>query len=81
MMGEHARSGMAYAGKVSQLITVALGLDNWNGELHYGERTPSISKTSSMRCDLTRRAPGTLSSALFWSATCATPPNLLTTAT
>ena len=29
MMGQHARSGMAYAGKVSQLITVALGLDDW----------------------------------------------------
>lgn len=29
MMGQHARSGMAYAGKVSQLITVALGLDEW----------------------------------------------------
>ncbi|MEM8864800.1 MAG: hydrogen peroxide-dependent heme synthase [Planctomycetota bacterium] len=29
MMGEHARSGMAYAGKVSQLITVGLGLDDW----------------------------------------------------
>ena len=29
MMGEHARSGMAFAGKVSQLITVALGLDDW----------------------------------------------------
>ncbi|QDT68531.1 putative heme peroxidase [Planctomycetes bacterium MalM25] len=29
MMGEHARSGMAFAGKVSQLITVGLGLDDW----------------------------------------------------
>ncbi len=29
MMGEHARSGMAYAGKVSQLITVGLGMDDW----------------------------------------------------
>ena len=29
MMGEHARSGMAFAGKVSQLITVSFGLDNW----------------------------------------------------
>ncbi len=29
MMGEHARSGMAYAGKVSQLITVAFGFDDW----------------------------------------------------
>ncbi len=29
MMAEHARSGMAFAGKVSQLITVAVGLDDW----------------------------------------------------
>lgn len=29
MMSEHARSGMAFAGKVSQLITVGLGLDDW----------------------------------------------------
>ncbi len=29
LMGEHARSGMAFAGQVSQLITVALGLDDW----------------------------------------------------
>ena len=29
MMSEHARSGMAYMGKVSQLITVGLGMDDW----------------------------------------------------
>jgi chlorite dismutase len=29
LMIEHARSGMAFAGKVSQLITVGLGLDDW----------------------------------------------------
>ncbi|MCU0958606.1 MAG: heme-dependent peroxidase [Pirellulaceae bacterium] len=29
LMAEHARSGMAFAGQVSQLITVALGLDDW----------------------------------------------------
>ena len=29
MMVEHARSGMAFGGKVSQLITVGLGLDDW----------------------------------------------------
>ena len=29
MMGEHARSGMAFAGKVSQLITVGVGYDDW----------------------------------------------------
>lgn len=29
MMSEHAKSGMAFAGKVSQLITVGVGLDDW----------------------------------------------------
>ena len=29
MMNEHARSGMTFAGKVSQLITVGVGLDDW----------------------------------------------------
>jgi hydrogen peroxide-dependent heme synthase len=29
MMSEHARSGMEFAGRVSQLITVGVGLDDW----------------------------------------------------
>ena len=29
MMIEHARSGMAFGGRVSQLITVGLGLEDW----------------------------------------------------
>jgi chlorite dismutase len=29
LMIEHARSGMAFAGKVSQLITVGLGFEDW----------------------------------------------------
>lgn len=29
MMAEHARSGMEFAGRVSQLITVGVGLDDW----------------------------------------------------
>jgi chlorite dismutase len=29
MMSEHARSGMAFAGKVTQLITVGCGLEDW----------------------------------------------------
>jgi chlorite dismutase len=28
-MIDHAKSGMAFAGKVSQLITVGIGLDDW----------------------------------------------------
>lgn len=29
MMSEHARSGMAFAGKVTQLISLACGIDDW----------------------------------------------------
>ena len=29
LMSEHARSGIKFAGKVSQLITVGIGMDNW----------------------------------------------------
>ena len=29
LMIEHARSGIAFAGKVSQLITVGIGLEDW----------------------------------------------------
>jgi hydrogen peroxide-dependent heme synthase len=29
LMIDHAKSGMAFAGKVSQLITVGVGLDDW----------------------------------------------------
>jgi chlorite dismutase len=29
MMAEHAKSGMTFAGKVTQLITVGVGLDDW----------------------------------------------------
>jgi peroxiredoxin len=29
LMAEHAKSGMAFAGKVSQLITVGIGLEDW----------------------------------------------------
>lgn len=29
MMNEHAKSGMAFAGRVSQLITVGVGVDDW----------------------------------------------------
>jgi chlorite dismutase len=29
MMAEHAQSGMQFAGRVTQLITVGVGLDDW----------------------------------------------------
>jgi chlorite dismutase len=42
MMAEHARSGMEFAGKVSQLITVALGLDDWEWGVTLWARNPQF---------------------------------------
>ncbi len=40
MMAEHARSGMEFAGKVTQLITVGLGLDDWEWGVTLWARNP-----------------------------------------
>ncbi len=44
MMSEHARSGMAFAGKVSQLITVGLGLEDWEWGVTLWGRNPEFLK-------------------------------------
>lgn len=44
MMSEHARSGMAFAGKVSQLITVSVGLDDWEWGVTLWARNPQFLK-------------------------------------
>jgi chlorite dismutase len=44
MMAEHARSGMEFAGKVSQLITVAVGFDDWEWGVTLWARNPQFLK-------------------------------------
>ena len=44
MMAEHARSGMEFAGKVSQLITVGLGLEDWEWGVTLWARNPQFLK-------------------------------------
>lgn len=44
MMAEHARSGMSFAGKVSQVITVGLGLDDWEWGVTLWVRNPEYLK-------------------------------------
>ena len=44
MMSEHARSGMTFAGKVSQLITVGLGLEDWEWGVTLWARKPEFLK-------------------------------------
>jgi peroxiredoxin len=44
MMAEHARSGMTFAGKVTQLITVGLGLDDFEWGVTLWARNPEFLK-------------------------------------
>jgi peroxiredoxin len=44
LMAEHARSGMAFAGKVTQLITVGLGLDDWEWGVTLWAKNPAFLK-------------------------------------
>ncbi len=44
LMAEHARSGMAFAGKVSQLISVAVGLDDWEWGVTLWAKNPEYLK-------------------------------------
>ena len=43
-MAEHARSGMAFADRVSQLITVAVGLDDWEWGVTLWAKNPEFLK-------------------------------------
>jgi len=44
LMAEHAQSGMQFAGRVTQLITVAVGLDDWEWGVTLWARNPQFLK-------------------------------------
>jgi chlorite dismutase len=44
MMAEHARSGMEFAGKVTQLITTGVGLEDWEWGVTLWARNPQFLK-------------------------------------
>lgn len=44
MMAEHAQSGIAFAGRVSQLISVGIGLDDWEWMVTLWARNPEYLK-------------------------------------
>ena len=44
MMAEHAKTGMSFGGKVSQLITVAVGFDDWEWGVTLWARNPEFLK-------------------------------------
>ncbi len=44
LMAQHAKSGMKFAGKVSQLITASTGIDDWEWGVTLWSRNPSFLK-------------------------------------
>lgn len=44
LMAEHGRSGMKFAGRVTQLITVSIGLDDWEWGVTLWARNPDFLK-------------------------------------
>jgi chlorite dismutase len=44
LMAEHGRTGMTFGGKVTQLITVALGFDDWEWGVTLWARNPEFLK-------------------------------------
>ncbi|XZE20042.1 hydrogen peroxide-dependent heme synthase [Pirellulaceae bacterium SH449] len=44
MMAEHAQSGMAFAGRVTQLVTSSVGLDDWEWGVTLWARNPQFLK-------------------------------------
>jgi chlorite dismutase len=44
LMAEHAKSGMAFAGKVTQLITTAVGLEDWEWGVTLWAKNPGFLK-------------------------------------
>ena len=44
MMAEHAQSGMAFAGRVTQVVTVSVGIDDWEWGVTLWARRPDYLK-------------------------------------
>ena len=44
LMAEHGRTGMTFGGKVTQLITVGIGLDDWEWGVTLWARNPEFLK-------------------------------------
>lgn len=77
MMAEHAKSGMAFAGKVSQLITVALGFDDWEWGVTLWAKNPEYLKDIVYRMRFDEASARYAEFGPFYTSYVATPPEML----
>jgi chlorite dismutase len=77
MMAEHAQSGMAFGGRVTQLVTASVGLDDWEWGVTLWARNPQFLKeiVYTMRFDQASARYGQFGS--FYTGYLATPEALL----
>ena len=78
MMGEHARSGMSFGGKVTQLITVGLGFDDWEWGVTLWARSPEFLKEIVYKMRFDEASARYAEFGSFYVSYVTTPENLLT---
>ena len=54
LMAEHGRTGMTFGGRVTQLITVALGFDDWEWGVTLWARNPGVPQRDRLQDALRR---------------------------
>lgn len=77
LMSEHAQSGMAFAGRVTQLVTASVGLDDWEWGVTLWARNPQYLKeiVYTMRYDRASARYGVFGP--FYTSYIATPREIL----
>ena len=76
-MIEHARSGMAFAGKVSQLITVGLGVEDWEWGVTLWAANPEYLKEIVYRMRFDEASARYAEFGPFYTGYVATPAEIL----
>jgi chlorite dismutase len=77
MMAEHARSGMAFAGKVSQLITVGVGLEDWEWGVTLWAKNPKFLTDIVYRMRFDEASARFAEFGPFYTSYICTPPEML----
>jgi len=77
LMAEHAQSGMQFAGKVSQLITVSVGLDDWEWGVTLWARNPEYLKDIVYKMRFDRASAQYAEFGPFYTSYIATPEQVL----
>jgi hydrogen peroxide-dependent heme synthase len=78
MMAEHAKSGMTFAGRVQQLITVALGLDDWEWGVTLWAKNPQYLTSIVYRMRFDEASARYAEFGPFYTSYITTPAEMLT---